>query len=221
MPARLKIAAPRIASREGIEVRIPLPVRNTIQGGAHGVIKAKVGDRIVRYEMSDLDIQERHLIPNTYDMGYNQLITNTIQDVAMNLIFSTDGMKAMGTCNEGGIGALFRNHGEEGAWKILTRAVEMAGYDPGRDVFFGVDGAADRFYKGNGVYSLNDRNYSTEELMDLNSVIWKAKKDKGLSLRSEIAHATIPDKFRCMEKDIKEAHNMKELKYGKDISVSL
>ena len=166
MATRLTIAAPRIASRDGIEVRIPLPVRNTIQGGAHGVIKAKVGDRVIKYEMSDLDIQERHLIPNTYDMGYNQLITNTIQDVAMNLIFSTDGMKAMGTCNEGGIGALFRTHGEKGAWKILSKAVDKAGYTLGQDVFFGVDGAADRFYKGNGLYSLNDRNYSTEELME-------------------------------------------------------
>ena len=160
------IPLPTTTCRDGIEITVPLPVRNTIQGGAHGVIKAKVGNRTLKYVMSDLSIQERHLIPLTYDMRTNQEMANTIQDVAMNLIFSKEGMRVMGTCNEGGIGAFFRSWGELGAWKILAEAVEEAGYTLGREVCFGVDGAADRFYKGNGVYELDGRSFDTMQLME-------------------------------------------------------
>lgn len=156
---------PVLSLKHNTEVRVPLPVRNTIQGGAHGVIKAKLHQRTLKYNMSDLDIQERHLIPMNYDMATNQEIANTIQDVAMNLIFGREGMRVMGTCNEGGIGAFFRKWGEKGAWKILAEAVNESGYQLGKDILFGVDGAADRFYRGNGVYELDGKNYDSKQLM--------------------------------------------------------
>ena len=162
----IKLATPIIARRGGVEVRVPLPVRNTVQGGEHGKLAAIVGGRKVKYDMSDLSIQERHLIPNTFDMARNQEMSNTIQDVAMNLIFGTAGMKVMGTCNEGGIGAFFRKHGESGAWRIMRQAVRESGFELGKDVFFGVDGAADNWYEGNGIYKLDGKNFDVKQLME-------------------------------------------------------
>ena len=110
---------PMMSTKRGVEVRAPLPVRNTIQGGAHAVIKTKVGSGVLKYNMSDLAIQERHIVPMTYDMAKNQSISNTIQDVAMNKIFGRVGMRIMGTCNEGGIGAFF----DRQAKKVLGRCL--------------------------------------------------------------------------------------------------
>ena len=87
---------PIVAKRNGIETRVPLPVRNTVQGGAHAVIKARVGRRTLEYKMSDLAIQEHHIIPMTYDMAKNQVMANTIQDVVMNMIFGRVGMMVRG-----------------------------------------------------------------------------------------------------------------------------
>ena len=57
--------------------------------------------------------------------------------------------------------------------------------------------------------------FSKEELMELNSAIWKAKKDKGLSLKAEIAEASVPDSFRIIEKDFIITHGIKKISYGK------
>lgn len=54
-----------------------------------------------------------------------------------------------------------------------------------------------------------------QEFMDFNSNIWKAKKEKGLSLNAEIKSISIPDDFKKFEKDLMIAHNSKEIKKGK------
>lgn len=63
--------------------------------------------------------------------------------------------------------------------------------------------------------------FKTQDLLKLNSKIWKAKKDKGLSLRDPIKSATIPERFRGISKDLKETHGIGELKYGKKTTISL
>jgi valyl-tRNA synthetase len=60
---------------------------------------------------------------------------------------------------------------------------------------------------------------ATQEIIELNSRIWKAKKDKGLSLKTEIKTITIPAKFKSIEHDLKAAHKIKEIKYGKKLSI--
>ena len=49
---------------------------------------------------------------------------------------------------------------------MLAESVEECGFKLGSDVCFGIDGAADRFYKGNGVYELDGRSYDFRQLMD-------------------------------------------------------
>jgi len=57
--------------------------------------------------------------------------------------------------------------------------------------------------------------FSTEELLELNSLVWKAKKDKGLSLKTEVKRLEVPEKFRPIMEDLKRTHNAKEIKFGK------
>ncbi len=57
--------------------------------------------------------------------------------------------------------------------------------------------------------------FTKEELMEINSEIWKLKRDNQLSLKDEISMINLPDKFSGISKDIKETHKAKEVKFGK------
>ncbi len=63
--------------------------------------------------------------------------------------------------------------------------------------------------------------FTTEEISNLMSAIWKAKKDKGLSLKAEVREITMPEKFRPVEKDLVAAHNIKSVRYGKEVGILL
>ena len=63
--------------------------------------------------------------------------------------------------------------------------------------------------------------FTTKELVELNSAIWKAKKDKGLSLKAEVKRLELPKQFKGIVKDIKATHNVKELKFGEKILVGV
>ncbi|MBW3023308.1 class I tRNA ligase family protein, partial [Candidatus Woesearchaeota archaeon] len=59
-----------------------------------------------------------------------------------------------------------------------------------------------------------DIEFTKEELMELNSAIWKAKKDAGLSLKAEVKETIIPEKFKKIEKDLVETHKIMKISYG-------
>ena len=56
--------------------------------------------------------------------------------------------------------------------------------------------------------------FTKDDLFELNSGIWKAKKDNNLSLKAEIREASVPERFKKIEKDIMQAHSIKKLNYG-------
>ena len=56
--------------------------------------------------------------------------------------------------------------------------------------------------------------FSKEDLIELNSAIWKFKKDKGLSLKADLSELTVPEKFRCIERDLAATHGVKKISYG-------
>jgi valyl-tRNA synthetase len=60
--------------------------------------------------------------------------------------------------------------------------------------------------------------FTTEEIQTLNGRVWKAKKDKGLSLKDEVAEVVLPEKFKSIEKDLQLAHKIKIIAYEKDIT---
>ncbi|UCD07569.1 MAG: valine--tRNA ligase [Candidatus Aenigmatarchaeota archaeon] len=78
-----------------------------------------------------------------------------------------------------------------------------------------------KFPKPDRKYTGKRIGFKTEELMELSSRIWKAKKDKGLSLKAPIRKATIPEKFRKIEKDLIETHNIQHLEYGDKLKIRL
>lgn len=63
--------------------------------------------------------------------------------------------------------------------------------------------------------------FSKEELAELNSFVWKTKKDKGLSLKTAVGKLTIPDKFKGIQDDLKVTHQVKEMVFGNTIDVEL
>jgi hypothetical protein len=63
--------------------------------------------------------------------------------------------------------------------------------------------------------------FKTEDIVALNSGIWKAKKDKGLSLKTEIKSVTMPDKLKPIESDIRATHSVQKIAYGKGIRITI
>jgi valyl-tRNA synthetase len=63
--------------------------------------------------------------------------------------------------------------------------------------------------------------FSVRELLELNGEIWKAKKDRGLSLKTEVKEATLPKKFRSIESDLRLSHSIKNVKWGEKLILEL
>jgi len=61
--------------------------------------------------------------------------------------------------------------------------------------------------------------FTTEDIENLNSRIWKMKKDKGFSLKTTISHAILPEKFKPLEKDLLATHGIQHLTYGKKTKI--
>ena len=55
--------------------------------------------------------------------------------------------------------------------------------------------------------------FTTQELQELNSKIWKQKKDNSLSLKSEMSYLKLPKKFKSIAEDLKLCHNIKQLEF--------
>jgi enolase len=142
------------------------PVKNWEQGGLH----AKSGPKDHPVYMSNLRIQERHAILIGLDAFEAQEVSYNLSNMMIAKADESDVMQFMGTCNEGGNGVRVFRGGEYEGFKLMMNAAEASGYRPmlGKSLFFGLDGAADNFYKGRGVYELDgDPNYSEERLFAL------------------------------------------------------
>lgn len=63
--------------------------------------------------------------------------------------------------------------------------------------------------------------FSKDELFELNSRIWKEKKDRNLSLKAEIKRAIVPEKFAAIRKDLAATHGILDLKFGPDLVIEL
>lgn len=66
-----------------------------------------------------------------------------------------------------------------------------------------------------------DTAFKTGDIEDLNNAVWKAKKDKGLSLKAEIKKLTLPERFKSVEKDVQAAHSAQDIDYADRIEVLL
>jgi len=62
---------------------------------------------------------------------------------------------------------------------------------------------------------------TSDDVRELNAVVWKAKKDRGLSLRTPIRRLRLPEKYKPIERDVASAHHVEKLEYGKSIEVEI
>jgi len=120
-------------------LKIPTPLFNMINGGLHGA--------------GNLDFQEFHVIPastKTFSQGI-QLGVEVYLTIGENLA-RRGAIHSVG--NEGGYAPnLFTN---ADALEVFVEAIRQTKYSIGRDVFLGLDVAANSFFK-NGEYSIRDK----------------------------------------------------------------
>jgi valyl-tRNA synthetase len=61
--------------------------------------------------------------------------------------------------------------------------------------------------------------FNSSELEELNSIIWKAKKDKGMSLKDGLTEVVMRENLAEIEKDFKAMHKIKKVSYGPEVKV--
>ncbi|MBI4153722.1 class I tRNA ligase family protein, partial [Candidatus Woesearchaeota archaeon] len=66
---------------------------------------------------------------------------------------------------------------------------------------------------------MEETGISKDDIIELNNTIWKAKKEKGLSLKAEVKKIILPEKFRGVEKDVIATHGAADIVYGDGIQV--
>lgn len=122
-----------------VKPSIPIPIFNMINGGLHGA--------------GNLDFQEFHIIPASSKVFHEglQLGVEIYMSIGENLT-RRGAIHSVGA--EGGYAPnLFTN---ADAFEILVESVKQTAYSIGRDVFLGLDVAANSFYN-NGEYTIRDK----------------------------------------------------------------
>ncbi|WP_407276618.1 phosphopyruvate hydratase [Halothiobacillus sp. DCM-1] len=136
---------------QGEGVTLPVPMMNIINGGAHAD--------------NSVDMQEFMIIPAgapsfSEALRYGTEVFHTLKKVLHDRGLNT----AVG--DEGGFAPDLPSN--EAAIQVIIEAIKLAGYEPGKDIFIGLDAASSEFYK-NGQYHLEaeGRAFTSAEMVDL------------------------------------------------------
>ena len=130
--------------------RLPVPMMNILNGGMHAP--------------GSTDIQEFMVIPasaRTFAEGVEMgaEIYHSLKKVLKGRGLSTN------VGDEGGFAPLLPSN--EAALQAVNEAVEKAGYEPGKDVFFALDPATSVFYKdGRYVLAVDKKSLTAAEMVD-------------------------------------------------------
>ena len=128
----------------GKEISLPTPMMNIINGGAHAD--------------NNLDIQEFMIIP-----AGRPSMSEAIRcgSEVFQVLQKTLSEKKLSTTvgDEGGFAPNLESN--ESALKLIMDSIEKAGYEPGKDVFLGLDCASSEFYQ-DGKYLLKSENMSLD-----------------------------------------------------------
>lgn len=109
---------------------IPVPYFNVINGGLHAG--------------NNLDIQEYMIVPLGIETFKERLRAGVEIFHTLKEILKKDG-KSIGIGDEGGFACNFESNEEP--LKYLTKAIDEAGYEIGREIFLAIDAAATNFKK--------------------------------------------------------------------------
>ncbi len=139
------------ASATGHPVRLPVPMMNIVNGGAHAENSA--------------DIQEYMVVPAGSKSFTEALRAGAEIFHALKKILANKGL-ATTVGDEGGFAPTLSSNEEP--LELIMEAISAAGYKPGVDIFIAMDAAATEFYK-NGRYELKRDGKS---LSSLELVAW-------------------------------------------------
>lgn len=129
------------------KMRLPTPLMNIINGGAHA--------------SNNLDIQEFMIVPHmkksfSENFRAGVEVFHNLKKVLSDKGYSTN------VGDEGGFAPDLKSHDE--AIECIMTAIEKAGYKPGVDISLSLDCAASEFYK-NGKYEMQGKVYTSEEMI--------------------------------------------------------
>ncbi|MCH7585936.1 MAG: phosphopyruvate hydratase [Acidobacteria bacterium] len=127
---------------------LPVPQLNVLNGGAHAA--------------NSVDIQEFMLIPAGFGTFGESLRAGVEVYHALKKVLAGRGL-ATNVGDEGGFAPNLA--ADRDALELLMEAVTAAGYEPGAQIGFAIDSAANEFYR-EGRYRLDDATLTSEELVD-------------------------------------------------------
>jgi enolase len=116
--------------------RLPVPMMNIINGGAHAA--------------NSIDFQEFMILPVGASSLREAVRYGAEVFHALKSVLAAQGM-ATSVGDEGGFAPNLASN--EAAIEVILQAIEKAGYKAGSDIYLGLDVAASEFYKG-GLYDL-------------------------------------------------------------------
>lgn len=123
---------------------LPVPMMNILNGGEHAD--------------NSVDVQEFMVMPVGFDTFSEALRAGAEIFHRLNDVLSARGLSTS-VGDEGGFAPNLESN--EDALRVITEAIEKAGYRPGEDVFFALDSAASEFYdKESGIYRLKGEGVS-------------------------------------------------------------
>ena len=135
----------------GLNARfLPVPMMNIVNGGVHAA--------------NNLDIQEFMILPVGAKSIKQAVQMGAETFHALKNIFKKNGLNtAVG--DEGGFAPDLESN--ESAIKYIMRAIETAGYKPGRDIGLALDAAASEFYKNNHyVLQSENKKFNSTQMID-------------------------------------------------------
>jgi len=144
----LKIPLYQYLGGDGAHV-LPVPMMNILNGGKHAE--------------SSTDFQEFMIVPAGAENFANALRMGAEVYQALKKVISAEGLNT-NVGDEGGFAPELPSN--KTAIELILKSIEMAGYQPGRDIFLALDPAASEFYQG-GKYHLKreGRSLSSAEMM--------------------------------------------------------
>ncbi len=149
LKAAAKNAGKPLYAYVGEGTRMPVPMMNIINGGAHAD--------------NSLDFQEYMIIPQRDTIHERVRVGAEVFHTLKNVLKEKGYATSVG--DEGGFAPNLKNNKE--GFELITEAVEKAGYVPGKDVCYAIDVAASEFYR-DGKYHLDGEGevLTTDELID-------------------------------------------------------
>ena len=141
---------PLFRSLSANRVDMPVPAMNIINGGAHAD--------------NSVDIQEFMILPVGADSFSTALRYGTEVFHALKAVLKQAGLSTT-VGDEGGFAPDLPSNAA--ALEMIIGAIRMAGFNPGRDIYLGLDVASSEFYR-NGVYHLQSegRQFQATQFVD-------------------------------------------------------